>query len=74
MLLMVCSYPKLDGTNVPHGLGVLRGISWCAIGFFHGLKFSVSEKNSPRQKSYVGIRKNTAFQPTNQTSQKIDRP
>jgi hypothetical protein len=32
------------------------------MGFFHGQKNSVSKKNSPRQKSYVGIRKkHTAF-------------
>jgi hypothetical protein len=26
------------------------------MAFFHGIKFSVSRKNSPRQKSYVGLR------------------
>jgi hypothetical protein len=32
------------------------------MGFFHGKKNLVSKKNSPRQKSYVGIRKkHTAF-------------
>jgi hypothetical protein len=36
---MVCIYPKLDGANVPHGLGVRRGILLA----FHGL-FSWSKK------------------------------
>jgi hypothetical protein len=41
----------------------LRGaFSRRAIGFFHGRKNSFPKKNSPRQKTYVGLReKHTAF-------------
>jgi hypothetical protein len=42
------------------------------MGFFHGKKNSVSKKNSPRQKSYVGIReKHTAFPPIDTHHKKL---
>jgi hypothetical protein len=42
------------------------------MGFFHGQKNLVSKKNSPCQKSYVGIRKkHTAFPPINTHHKKL---
>jgi hypothetical protein len=64
MLPMVCRYPKLDDANVPHGLGVHWGILLACHGLFFMGKKTRSKKNSPRQNSYLGIRKkHTVFPP-----------
>jgi len=42
--LMVCRYPELDGANVPHGLGVRRGILLACHGLFSWSKIFCFKK------------------------------
>jgi hypothetical protein len=69
---MVCRLQELDGANVPHGLGVAWGILLVCHGLFPWSKKLGFKKNSPRQKSYVGIRKkHTAFPPIDTHHKKL---
>ncbi len=53
MSIMGCRLLRLDGANVLHGLGVVRGILPACHGLFSWWKKLASKKNLPRQKSYT---------------------
>jgi hypothetical protein len=74
MSLMVCRYPELDGNNVPHGLGVRRGILLACHGLFSWSKIFFFRKKLTSPKILHGNTKITYCVSTNQSNITKNQP